>query len=251
LMQRLANELGFPDTIFLMPGTIPGSLFASKTFTPYEELQICGQGLVGAMNALLDDSDIPDGLHTVETALGPTGVRLERNDTVSVFCSLGRPTVTEPTELEREQIDQLLRTGGIEPGRMAYVDLGRKRLLIQVHLSELGRTAFEAKAVTSTCRNIGITGIVLFSHDNSPTEPVRSRHFTTSLRGAEDAVTGGAAGAILAFCRWTGEPVEQLQIRQGGFVTRGGLMKARVGVPDGEMWIGGNAIKMLESEINL
>jgi len=69
------------------------------------------------------------------------------------------------------------------------------------------------------------------------------------LSGCEDAVTGGAAGAILAFCQQLQRRVNQLQVYQGGFATRGGWIHTRTGSPDGEIWIGGTAVKMLEGQI--
>ena len=73
MMQQLANELALRDTIFLLPKSRPELLFSSRTFTPNQELSICGQGLVGAMWLLIDDYAVPSGRHTVETAIGERG----------------------------------------------------------------------------------------------------------------------------------------------------------------------------------
>ena len=226
LMQRLANELALRDTIFLLPKSHPELLFSSRTFTPNQELSICGQGLVGAMWSLLDDYAVPSGLHTVETAIGERGVLIERNDSVSISCSLGRPTVIELTKDERNRGDNLLESVQMKSDRMAFVELGRKRLIVQVPLPALGQAEFEPTAVITTCQALGVTGIVLCARGGD-SEPLRARHFTTSLKGTEDPVTGGAAGAILAFYRDADKKVEQIQIYQGGFATRGGLMRAR------------------------
>jgi trans-2,3-dihydro-3-hydroxyanthranilate isomerase len=250
LMQKLARELAFPDTIFLLPKSRPDLLFTSRTFTPNQELEICGQGMIGAMYALLDDSAVAPGRHTVEIAIGERSVLVERGDPVSVFCSLGRPTIFEPSVEERNRIDTLLDSVRIKPERATYVALGRKRLIVQVQLSELGQAALEPAAVVETCRALGVTGIVLCADGGEP-ETVRSRHFTLSHKGGEDAVTGGASGAILAFYRSAGKKVDQLQVYQGDFATRGGWMQVRVGAPDGEMWIGGKAVKIIEGEIQL
>ena len=47
LMQRLAAEFPVPDTLFFTRKAKPDSLFACRTFSPYEELPICAQGLIG------------------------------------------------------------------------------------------------------------------------------------------------------------------------------------------------------------
>ena len=83
--------------------------------------------------------------------------------------------------------------------RMAFVELGRKRLIVQVPLPTLAQAEFEPSAVITTCQTLGVTGIVLCARGGNDSEPMRARHFTTSLKGTEDPVTGGAAGAILGF----------------------------------------------------
>ena len=57
LMQRLAAEFPVPDTLFFTRKTSAASLFACRAFSPYEELVICAQGLIGGMYALLEDTD--------------------------------------------------------------------------------------------------------------------------------------------------------------------------------------------------
>ncbi|MEW5794911.1 MAG: PhzF family phenazine biosynthesis isomerase [Candidatus Zixiibacteriota bacterium] len=246
LMQRLANELSLPDTIFLLPGSRPDLLFTSRTFTPYQELEICGQGLVGAVYALMEDRDILSGQHTVETAIGNREVVIERHDSLSVFCSLGRPTITELPSDQRLQIGELLGRTRIKPDMMAFVDLGRKRLILDVRHSELERVDLARAQVIAICRTLGITEVVLCAYGNDQPPLVRSHHFTTSLLGAEDAVTGGAAGAILAFYRHAGESIDQLRIHQGDFATRGGLVIARFNPSDNEIQIGGDAVKIAD-----
>jgi predicted PhzF superfamily epimerase YddE/YHI9 len=99
------------------------------------------------------------------------------------------------------------------------------------------------------CRALEITGIVVVARDATSPGLIRSRHFTTSLNGCEDAVTGGAAGAILAFWQKSQPEVRELQVYQGGFATRGGWIHTKRDSPDGDIWIGGTAVKMLEGEI--
>ena len=250
LMQRLAAEFPVPDTLFFTRKTSAVSLFACRAFSPYEELIICAQGLIGGMYALLEDGQVRPGQYVVETALGLTGLLLEHSETTSIFCSLGRPTLSEPHEDERVYLARLGLSNCIEPSSMAYVALGRKRLVVEVPVAALGQTVVGPSVTMDVCRALGITGIVMFARDPNSPGLIRSRHFTTSLNGCEDAVTGGAAGAILAFCQKSQPKVNELQVYQGGFVTRGGWIRTRTGLPGDEIWIGGTAVKMLEGKID-
>lgn len=249
-MQRLAAEFPVPDTLFFTRKTSTASLFACRAFSPYEELVICAQGLIGGMYALLEDGQVHPGQYVVETALGLTAMLLGQSETPSIFCSLGRPTHSEPHEDERVYLARLGLTNGIEPLSMAYVALGRKRLVVEVPVAVLGHAIVEPSVTMDVCRALGLTGIVVFARDPNSPNLIRSRHFTTSLNGCEDAVTGGAAGAILAFCQQSQPRVKDLQVYQGGFATRGGWIRTRIGSPDGEIWIGGTAVKMLEGQIH-
>ena len=139
LMQRLATEFPVPDTLFFTRKTNVASLFACRTFSPYEELAICAQGLIGAMYALMEDGQVGSGHYVVETALGSRGLQLEHNETTSIFCSLGCPTLSEPHEDERIHIARLGFNDCIAPPPMAYVDLGRKRLVVEVPASRTSR----------------------------------------------------------------------------------------------------------------
>jgi trans-2,3-dihydro-3-hydroxyanthranilate isomerase len=250
LMQRLAAEFPVPDTLFFTRKANPASLFACRTFSPYEELAICAQGLIGGMYALLEDGLVGSGQYAAETALGLRGLQLEHNETTSIFCSLGCPTISAPHENQRVYITQLGFTDCIEPPPMAYVALGRKRLVVEVPASTLGQAVVDQAVAMDVCRRLGITGIVVFACDPSSPGLIRSRHFTTSLNGCEDAVTGGAAGAILAFWQKSQPEVRELKVYQGGFATRGGWIHTKRDSPDGEIWIGGTAVKMLEGNIH-
>jgi PhzF family phenazine biosynthesis protein len=250
LMQRLAAEFPVPDTLFFTRKHSAASVFACRAFSPYEELVICAQGLIGGLYALLEDGQVRPGQYVVETALGLTGMLLEQSETTSILCSLGRPTLSEPHEDELGYIARLALANRIEPPSMAYVTLGRKRLVVEVPFAALGQAIVGPSVTMDVCRGLGITGIVMFARDPNSPSLIRSRHFTTSLNGCEDAVTGGAAGAILAICQKSQPKVNELQVYQGGFATRGGWIRARTGSPDGEIWIGGTAVKMLEGKIH-
>jgi predicted PhzF superfamily epimerase YddE/YHI9 len=178
-MQRLATEFPVPDTLFFTRKGNPASLFACRTFSPYEELAICAQGLIGGMYALLEDGPVESGQYAVETALGLKGLQLEHNETTSIFCSLGCPTISAPHEDQRVYIARLGFTDCIEPPSMGYVALGRKRLVVEVPASALGQAVIGQAVVMDVCRALGITGIVVFARDRSSPGLIRSRHFTT------------------------------------------------------------------------
>jgi PhzF family phenazine biosynthesis protein len=251
-MHRIARELGFRDTFFLMPANDPSLLFSSLTFTPHQELAVCGQGMVSGLFALLDDGAIGPGRYTVEIALGERTVWIEEEEVGSAaYAAIGLPTVTpllsEPPDLAR------LLGREVASGRKRIVDVGRSRLLVETSPSALEDVRLRPQDVLKICAELDVSGLVLFARGAKEPAKVRSRVFTRSLKGAEDPTTGGAAAAILGFLRslHPDAPPVRLQVHQGDFVTRGGLIAARWDADGGQAVAGGRAVKIAEGNLYL
>lgn len=251
-MQKIAHALAVPDTLFIMPSDDPGLLFTSLAFTPYQEISICGQGMIGGLYSWMEDRGITSGHYRIGTQLGHSTVTVADSPDARVFVSMGIPSITALNETETCRVIQI--AGEATPLRSALVALGRKRLLIQVDAENLAETDLVAGDVMRWCAALGVTGIVVFATEKSgKTGTWRSRHFTTSLLGAEDAVTGGASAAILAFCRHVGgmNASTIYTVHQGGFKTREGLIYTRFDAESGEVFVGGKAVRVFEASIDV
>ncbi len=251
-MHRIARELGFRDTFFIMPANDPGLLFSSLTFTTHQELAVCGQGIVAGLFSLLDDGAVGQGRYAIEVALGERTVWIEEEGGSPVaYGAIGLPAVCE---LAGEVLD-LVRILGREAasGRKRLVDVGRNRLLVEVSPTALEDARPRPQDILKVCSEIDVTGLVLFARDPKHRDRVRSRVFTRSLRGAEDPTTGGAAAAILGFLRALepDAPPLKLSVHQGDFVTRGGLIAARWDEVGGQAVAGGRAVKIAEGNLYL
>jgi PhzF family phenazine biosynthesis protein len=247
MMQRIARDLALPDTLFIMPSENPGLLFTSLAFTPHQEISICGQGMIGGLYAWIEDHGLSDGSYKIGRRHGESIVRIADEPAAPVFVSMGRPTVTELDEGGKRVASEI--AGSAESPRSAFIELGRKRLVVQVESEMLAQLHLEPSNVMDWCRGLGVTGIVLFSDEKrARSANWRSRHFTTSLLGAEDAVTGGASAAILAFClHFKGVRRDATYlVHQGGFRTREGFIYVRLSQGSGEVFIGGSAVKTAE-----
>jgi PhzF family phenazine biosynthesis protein len=250
-MHRIARELGFRDTFFIMPANDPGLLFSSLTFTPHQELAVCGQGIVAGLFSLLDDGAIGPGRYAIQIALGERSVWIEEDGGPMAYAAIGLPTVTEL----HGEVSDLARLLGREAasGRKRLVDVGRNRLLVEMSPPSLEDARPRPQDILKLCSEIDVTGLVLFARDPKHPDRIRSRVFTRSLRGAEDPTTGGAAAAILGFLRALEPqaPPSRLNVHQGDFVTRGGLIAARWDEEGGQAVAGGRAVKIAEGSLFL
>ena len=251
-MHRITRELGFRDTFFLMPANDHGVLFSSLTFTPNQELAVCGQGIVAGLFALLDDGAIGPGRYAIQIALGERTVWIEEEDGGPVaYAAIGLPAVSEASD-DIPDLNRILGRG-VASGRKRLVEVGRLRLLVQVPPAALEDARPRPQDVLRLCSELDVTGLVLFARDPSDPTRIRSRVFTRSLKGAEDPTTGGAAAAILGFLREMEplDPPSRLTIHQGDFVTRGGIIAARWDAEGGQAVAGGKAVKIAEGQLFL
>jgi PhzF family phenazine biosynthesis protein len=250
-MHSIARELGFRDTFFIMPANDPGLLFSSLTFTPHQELAVCGQGIVSGLFSLLDDGTIGPGRYAIQIALGERSVWIEEDEGPVAYAAIGLPAITEI----HGEIPDLARVLGREAasGRKRLVDVGRNRLLVEMPPASLEDARPRPQDVLKLCSELDVTGLVLFARHAEHPERIRSRVFTRSLRGAEDPTTGGAAAAILGFLRDAEPqaPPAELSVHQGDFVTRGGLITARWDEEGGQAVAGGRAVKIAEGQLFL
>jgi len=250
-MQAIASEISVPDTIFLLESNDPTLTFSSLAFSPYEELKICGQGIVGAMFSLLEDRNISEGLHEIETSLGRSQVFIEGAVKPIIYTSLGNPEITEVgTQIFLNILQDLNLASVIDIySRTSIVDLGRIRLLIEVPSTILKSISVNPSDIMQVFKKFGINGIVFFSQDSGDKNTFRSRHFTTSLNGNEDAVTGGASGAIYAFAKSLNlVHSNSVIVHQGGFTTRDGYIFVKSVENNPEIFIGGRAVKTMEGQ---
>lgn len=219
--QRIAAELGFPDTAFLTPR--PGG-WNVRFFSPAEPLSLCVQALIACGSVL--------ARHGGEVALfTPTGevrVRGEESHFWAEFPA-ERVTVGSP----KVALDRL---GTALPGKAPglVVDSGRVRLFREV----ADRAALEAVAIAPSdvmdaCRNTGLQGLCFWTRIEDRT--VGLRVFTPSLDGGEDASTGGAVLGMSTFLGPGSWRVEQgagpfhrkgeLQLRSGERLEVGGAAR--------------------------
>jgi predicted PhzF superfamily epimerase YddE/YHI9 len=78
-MQRIANEMAFPETTFVFPPEVSGTDARVRIFTPSQELPMAGSPAVGTTFALAGTGRLPAGADKTVLGLGigPTTVGLD------------------------------------------------------------------------------------------------------------------------------------------------------------------------------
>jgi PhzF family phenazine biosynthesis protein len=197
--QRLAARLAVPDTAFVVPnGDGPPALFS---FSPWEELRFCTQTLLAAAAVEASRTGRSAACSFV-TRVGPVTVTPgEPSGEPGLWWVAARP---DPADLLADP-RPLLRGLGLDDeaghavaGDAAIGGIGRRRLYVPLASEDLLQSVHPTPArILAACREHGLTGVCLFAR-RGPGE-VALRVFTTSLHGAEDAATGGAALGLLGY----------------------------------------------------
>lgn len=216
-MQRLAREMNFAETVFLLPPREGGDVWV-RFFTPVSELPFAGHPVLGTafvVGAALDADEV-----TLETGAGLVPVRLERGGDRIVFGRMRQPVpVWEPFEREHE----LLAALGVESSRLP-VELYRNGLPhVYVALeSEAAVAALKPDLAALEELNIatncfaGASGLW------------KTRMFHPGAGASEDPATGSAAGPLSVHLARHGEIAfgEEIEILQGAEIGRPSVLYA-------------------------
>jgi trans-2,3-dihydro-3-hydroxyanthranilate isomerase len=246
-MQRLALEIGFAETVFVLPAR-EGGHARIRIFTPQTELAFAGHPTLGTAFVLA----APLQLETIglETGVGVVPVQLDRDESGRIV--FGRMAQPVPTVTPFERADEVLAALGVDRSelpvelydngvRFVYVGLGGEE---------------EVAAVEPDLRRLGghdFVGVSVFAGDGTQW---KTRMFAPGSGVAEDAATGSAAGPLACHLarhgaiRWG----EQIEISQGAEIGRPSTLYARVtGSGDGieTVEVGGSAVTVARGEFRI
>lgn len=210
LMQRIANEMAFPETTFVFPPEVSGTDARVRIFTPSQELPMAGSPAVGTTFALSRAGRLRGGADTAVLGLGigPTTVGLEwgQNRLHFVWMKQSNPTFG-PIVTDGVAVAAAL---SIQPR-----DLAGESLPVQVASSGLpflyvaltSRAAVDAAALDraklcAVLRVHDLEELAVFVFSPTPADDgatVYSRMFAPVLGISEDPATGSASGPLGAY----------------------------------------------------
>jgi trans-2,3-dihydro-3-hydroxyanthranilate isomerase len=246
-MQRLALEIGFAETVFVLPAR-EGGHARIRIFTPQTELPFAGHPTLGTAFVLA----APLQLETIglETGVGVVPVQLDRDESGRIV--FGRMAQPIPTVTSFERAGEVLAALGVDRSelpvelydngvRFVYVGLGGEE---------------EVAAVEPDVRRLAghdFVGVSVFAGDGTRW---KTRMFAPGSGVAEDAATGSAAGPLACHLARHGRVPwgEQIEISQGAEIGRPSTLYARVtGSADGieSVEVGGSAVTVARGEFRI
>jgi trans-2,3-dihydro-3-hydroxyanthranilate isomerase len=245
-MQRLAREMNFSESAFVLPPS--GAADATvRIFTPYRELPFAGHPVLGTafvVGASLDRDTV-----RLETGLGLIPIELERENGRITFGRM-RQVVPDWRAFERE--GELLAALGVERSRLPVEAYPNGPLHVYVELDS-GDAVSRLKPDFAALAELGGVGANCFAGWGADW---KTRMFAPGAGVLEDPATGSAAGPLAIHLARHGRIGfgQEIEIRQGAELGRPSILYARVyGSAEkiDRVEVGGSAVIVAEGQFRL
>jgi trans-2,3-dihydro-3-hydroxyanthranilate isomerase len=241
LLQPLAREINFSETVFVYPAAADGDALI-RIFTPVEELPFAGHPVLGT--AFVLGGPLQLDVLRLETGRGVVPVRLERDGSRIVFGWMRQPA---PSVEPFAQADELLDALGVESELpVEAYDNGVPHVYVALQ---------DEDAVAALRPDFGRLGklsehgINCFAGSGGRW---KTRMFAPHFAVDEDPATGSAAGPLALHLARHGRIGfgDEIVIRQGAEIGRPSMLHAVARSPE-EIEVGGSALVVARGEFRL
>ena len=219
LLQPLAREMGFSETVFVYPPSGEGHV-RLRIFTPATEIPFAGHPILGSAFVLAAPLQLAE--IRLETAAGVIPVRLEREGPRIVFGRMTQPIPEiEPFEEEAELLPALGLVRSILP--VEVYDNGVRHVFVALESEEEVAGLAPDFAVLAKLSALG------FNCFAGSGRTWKTRMFAPGDGVPEDPATGSAAGPLACHLARHGRVAfgEEIEISQGGELGRPSTLYAR------------------------
>ena len=248
MLQPLARELNYSETVFVYPANADGAHARIRIFTPAVEVPFAGHPTLGSAFVLGGPLQLVE--IRLETGSGVVPVILEREGARIVFGRMAQPVPTiepyadqaellEATGVDRSELPIEVYDNGLHH---VYVTLGSEEEVAALK-PDLGRLADDDEL-------LGVNTIA------GSGDRWKTRMFVPGGAIAEDPATGSAAGPLALHLARHGRIAfgDEIEITQGVEIGRPSKLYARVeGSAEqvGLVEVGGSAVIVARGEFRL
>jgi trans-2,3-dihydro-3-hydroxyanthranilate isomerase len=245
-MQRLAREMSFAETVFILPPEADGDV-RMRIFTPAAELPFAGHPVLGT--AFVVGSALGRDTVRLETGLGVVPVELDRDADRIVFGWMDQPI---PSSAPYERQEELLAAVGVERSLLPIEAYRNGPVHVYVQLDGEDAVARLRPDIAALGELDGICANC-FAGSGSRW---KTRMFAPGLAVPEDPATGSAAGPLAVHLARHGRIRfgDQIEIRQGAEIGRPSILHARAdGTPDEvrRVRVGGSAVVVARGDFRV
>ena len=261
-MQRLAREMNFPESTFVLPVEWAGTDVRMRIFTPATEMPVAGHPTIGSTFALAEIGVIRPGTSrfVFHLNIGPTPVDLEWSGDRLSFAWMTQPNPIFGSIVDdRAQVAAALNLTAddlLPDAVVQQVSCGVPFLYVPLRdAATVDRAIADAAAFRRLAQTTGINlPMFLFAID-APRAIVYSRMFAPEFGITEDPATGiasGPLGSYLVHHRLiTPEAATSIVSHQGVAMGRPSRIHIAITARDGaisDVKVGGQAVLVARGE---
>ena len=260
LMQRIARELNFSETTFILPPDDPAHAAKVRIFAPTVEMPFAGHPTIGTAWVLADEGLVPGGKleFVLEEKVGPVPVRGEKKNGGVVFW-MTHPKLTYGEVLPHARVAAaigLKEADVVESVPAQVASTGNPHLYVALRDAHAVDAAVSDHAKLQTVLGADSAfGIFLFAVNGE--NRLYSRMFSLDI--PEDPATGSASGPLGAFAVRYGlverAPKVEIVSEQGTKMGRQSFVHIELGFGDDDadipsrIEVGGSVMPVLKGEL--
>jgi trans-2,3-dihydro-3-hydroxyanthranilate isomerase len=246
LLQPLASEMAFSETVFVYP-TDGEAHVRIRIFTPAAEIPFAGHPTLGTAFVLAQPMQLE--VIAIETGSGIVPVWLERDGPKIVFGRMHQPIPT----IELFDEAPVLAALGVERSELPVELYDNGMRFVYVALRSEDDVAALAPDQRGLSRAAGIVGVNCFAGSG---DRWKTRMFAPGAGVPEDPATGSAAGPLAVHLARHGRIGwgDEIRISQGAEIRRPSTLYARAdGSADAieRVEVGGSAVVVARGEFRL
>ena len=260
LMQRIARELNFSETTFILPPDDPAHAAKVRIFAPTVEMPFAGHPTIGTAWVLADEGLVPGGKleFVLEEKVGPVPVRGEKKNGGVVFW-MTHPKLTYGEVLPHSRVAAaigLKEADIVESVPAQVASTGNPHLYVALRDAHAVDAAVSDHARLQTVLGAeSAFGIFVFAVNGE--NRLYSRMFSLDI--PEDPATGSASGPLGAFAVRYGlverAPKVEIVSEQGTKMGRQSFVHIELGYDDDDadipsrIEVGGSVMPVLKGEL--
>ena len=260
LMQRIARELNFSETTFILPPDDPAHAAKVRIFAPTVEMPFAGHPTIGTAWVLADEGLVPGGKleFVLEEKVGPVPVRGEKKNGGVVFW-MTHPKLTYGEVLPHARVAAaigLKEADVVESVPAQVASTGNPHLYVALRDAHAVDAAVSDHARLQTVLGADSAfGVFVFAVTGE--NRLYSRMFSLDI--PEDPATGSASGPLGAFAVRYGlverAPKVEIVSEQGTKMGRQSFVHIEIGYDDDDadipsrIEVGGSVMPVLKGEL--
>ena len=261
LMQRIARELNFSETTFILPPDDPAHAAKVRIFAPTVEMPFAGHPTIGTAWVLADEGLVPGGKleFVLEEKVGPVPVRGEKKNGGVVFW-MTHPKLTYGEVLPHSRVAAaigLKEADIVESVPTQVASTGNPHLYVALRDAQAVDAAVSDHARLATVLGSSNSPFGLFLFAVNGENRLYSRMFSLDI--PEDPATGSASGPLGAFAVRYGlverAPKVEIVSEQGTKMGRQSFVHIELAYDDDDadipsrIEVGGSVMPVLKGEL--